>query len=61
MYKLFLRNLALISACNARVEGMRAENKQREVLGESMAYTEQDFAYEAAELERLSYEVIQDV
>lgn len=30
-------------AINAEVAGMVAENKQREALGQSMAYTESDF------------------
>jgi hypothetical protein len=31
--------------------GMKAENKQREMNGESLAYTEKDFLYVAAEIE----------
>ena len=44
---------AAISAENARIAGMQAENMQRAALGHSMAYLEQDFAYSAAELDRL--------
>ena len=39
---------AEILALRAELEGMLAENKQREVLGHSMAYTEEDFAYLSA-------------
>lgn len=39
-------------ACNARVEGMKAANMQRAALGQSMAYTDDDFAAEAGPLER---------
>lgn len=31
--------------------GMQAENKNRELRGESMAYTEKDFIYIAAQME----------
>lgn len=54
-----VRILALVCAANARIEGMKAENNQRIAIEASMAYTDQDFAYEAAELERLAFEVIQ--
>jgi hypothetical protein len=45
---------AAISAETARATGMQAKNMQRLVLGESMAYDEQDFNYIAAALDRLS-------
>lgn len=47
---------AAILAEQARMLGMVAENEQRKVLGHSMAYDEQAFAYVAAELDRLSLE-----
>lgn len=45
---------AAISAENAKIEGMRAENAQRAALGHSMAYVADDFNYIADELSRLS-------
>lgn len=59
MTEVTVRHLALILAASARVEGMKASNQQRSVLGESAGYTEQDFGYEAAELGRLAYSVVQ--
>ena len=38
-----IRRLAAILAIQADVEGMKAENMQREHLGQSMAYTDDDF------------------
>jgi hypothetical protein len=42
-----LENIAMLNFYladfNARIAGMIAENKQREHLGQSMAYTEEDF------------------
>jgi hypothetical protein len=52
------RALALIAAEQARIAGMTAENMQRQAVGSSMAYTEQDFLYVAFSLEQLSIEVI---
>lgn len=49
-----VRALGFILACNARVEGMRAENQQRAALGESMAYTASDFNAEAFEMENIA-------
>jgi hypothetical protein len=46
--------LAQIAAIQTRVAGMQAANQQRAVLGESMAYTAEDFNYEAAELARIA-------
>lgn len=36
------------------IEGMKSENVQREIRGESMAYTDRDFFHHANELEKLS-------
>lgn len=36
--------MARVAACNAEVEGMKAENANRAQRGESMAYTEDNFA-----------------
>jgi hypothetical protein len=46
--------LAQILAQQALVLGMQADNKQREAVGGSMAYTGADFGVHAAELERLA-------
>lgn len=44
---------ARVSACNARIEAMKAANIARLANGEALAFTEQDFAYEADDIERL--------
>jgi len=49
-----IKQLALIYAEYARVLGMEAENKVREALGQSMAYSQQDFENQAANLEFLA-------
>lgn len=46
--------LAQIFAANASVLGMQADNMQRQVVGQSMAWTAADFAGPFAELERLA-------
>jgi len=43
----------LQDAINAEVQGMIAENKQCELLGESMAYQEDSFLIKANELRKL--------
>lgn len=53
----YLIYFAKISAINATVAGMVAENKQREILGQSMAYTDVDFEYYANELEELAQQL----
>ena len=35
--------LAAVARANARIEGMKATNKQRERMGESLGYVEQSF------------------
>lgn len=52
-----LRIWGLICAENAEIEGMRAENLQREQHGDSMAYTAKDFADMANEIRRLAESV----
>ena len=44
-YNLFrvLEFLARMAQAEIRMNGMVAENKQREIMGASMAYTEDDF------------------
>lgn len=54
-----VRYFGLMLACQARIEGMNAANRQAMALGHSLPYVDQDFRYEAAELERLALEVIQ--
>jgi hypothetical protein len=50
-----VRALGFILACNARVEGMRAMNMQRSATGDSMAYDEQEFFHEAAQMEIIAH------
>lgn len=45
------RLLLQAQAVLVRVEGMKAENSQREHRGESMAYTEDDFEDKACEID----------
>lgn len=52
--------LALIAAAQARIEGMKVANAQRLANAESAAYSEQDFMYEAQELEALAIRVLQE-
>lgn len=40
-----VKRLALILAKQADIEGMKAENKQLEALGVTMAYTYEDYVY----------------
>lgn len=47
---------AAISACNARVEGMKAENQHRLNCENGVAYGDDAFAYEAKLLDELSIE-----
>ncbi len=46
--------MAQVSACQARIAAMQAANQQRAVLGQSVAYDEAEFMYEAREIERLA-------
>jgi hypothetical protein len=52
------RCLGLIAACNARIEGMKAANAKWALSKVSPLYEEADFFNEAAELERIAMEVI---
>lgn len=49
-----VKRLALILAVQSEIEGMKAENMQREQLGYSMAYTDSDFCGKAEELRTLA-------
>lgn len=49
-----VKRLALVLAVQAEIEGMKAENMQREQQGYSMAWTEIDFCQKAEELRNLA-------
>lgn len=49
-----LRHVALMHACNARIEAMKALNASRQDRGAAQAYGEESFVYEADKLERLA-------
>jgi hypothetical protein len=50
--------LAFITAAQARIEGMIALNKERESNGYAMAYDDAAFFEEAANLERLAHDCL---
>lgn len=50
--------LAHIAAANARIEGMKALNAERQSNGHALAYDEDAFFAEAANLENLAVHVI---
>ena len=50
-----VKRLGLILSVQATIEGMKAENKQRGLFGDSMAYVYEDFRKNSEELEKLSY------
>jgi len=50
-----VKRLALILAIQAEIEGMKAENMQREQCGNSMAYGDSNFSEKAEELRNLAY------
>ena len=49
-----IKRLALILAVQAEIEGMKAENMQREDRGESMGYTDSDFCEKSEELKQIA-------
>ena len=49
-----VKRLALIPAVQAEIEGMKALNKQRELCGHSVGYSENDFCDKAEELRVLA-------
>ena len=51
---------ALVLAAHARVQGMAAENAQREALGQSMAYTADDFDTVATYMDDLAREIAEN-
>jgi hypothetical protein len=50
-----IKRLALILSVQAEIEGMKAENLQREDLMQSLAYNEGDFQEKAENLRILAY------
>ena len=50
-----IKRLALILSIQAEIEGMKAENTQRNQMNYSLAYTDEDFQSKAAELRTLAY------
>jgi len=50
-----VRRLALVFAIQSEIEGMKADNKQRESCCESMAYVDSDFREKAEELRGIAY------
>lgn len=51
---------AMVLAAYARVQGMVAENAHREACGNSVAYGEEAFAIEAAQMEDLAREIAEN-
>lgn len=49
-----VKRLALILAIQAEIEGMKAFNKERELNGASLGYSEQDFNHMANQLRELA-------
>lgn len=54
MDEYLVRKLAFIYAHVAEMEGMKAENKKRELNGEALAYDEQAFQYIQGQLLELA-------
>lgn len=52
--------LALIAAAQARIEGMKVANASIDLRAYPPTYSEQDFMYEAQELEALAIRVLQE-
>jgi len=50
-----VKRLALILAVQAEIDGMKAENMQRKIEGNSMAFTEKEFFDKAMDLRNLAY------
>ena len=49
-----VKRLALVLAINAEIEGMKAENAQREQLGNSVACGDYSFQIKADELRKIA-------
>jgi len=50
-----VKRLALVLSIQAEIEGMKAENINREQIGHSMAYVEADFNQKRDELLEIAY------
>lgn len=50
-----VKRLALVLAVQAEIEGMKAENKQCEIEGSNLCYSDQKFQDKALELKNLAY------
>jgi hypothetical protein len=50
-----VKRLAFILAIQAEIEGMKAENKYREINGHDLTYGDGDFEVKATELRNLAY------
>lgn len=50
-----VKRLILVSALEAEMQGMIADNKQREQEGSSMAYTGKDFVNIASQMEEIAH------
>lgn len=50
-----IQRLALVLALQAEIEGMKAENKFREMEGHSLSYNEASFQEKAEKLRNVAY------
>lgn len=50
-----IKRLALVLAVQAEIEGMKAENAQRQQLDQPLTYTNEDFISKGCALENLAY------
>ncbi len=50
-----VKRLALVLEVQAKIEGMKAENKQREISGHDLSYNESHFNDMASQLSNLAY------
>lgn len=58
MSKELVQILALITAAQARIAGMQAENQHRLACGNAVAYADEAFGVEADNLERLAIQAV---
>jgi len=50
-----VKRLALVLAIQAEIEGMKTENKHREISGHAISYPETSFFIKAEQLRELAY------
>lgn len=50
----WIKKLILVKALEVEVQGMIADNKDRELSGQCMAYTDADFNYVAAQIREIA-------